>query len=197
MKTKEKILTCTLELAAEKGLGNVSLAMIAEKVGVRKATLFSHFKSKNDIIESLYEYLRVQSQKNSQTPFDYDTFFCGKTARQALTEVANNYIDMNNQKDFSNFYKFIYSQMAINPAAAMIMLKETETMLSYTKKLFTAMESKGLLVLGEKDIEFAGTLFCLTFHELMNIALYKRLNGIDDGDAEIRKFIIDFCDMYT
>jgi len=64
MKTKERILKCTLELAAENGLGNVSLSKIAEKVGIRKATLFSHFKSKDEIIRSLYDYLREQAQKS-------------------------------------------------------------------------------------------------------------------------------------
>jgi len=197
MKTREKILYCLLELAAEKGLGNVSLSMIAEKVGIRKATLFSHFKSKDDIIQSLYEYLREQAQNKRTISFDYAIFLQGKNAEQVLMEVVNNYMNMNTQKDFSDFYKFIYSEMAINPSAAMIMLTETETMLQQTKNLFKAMKKNGILSFKEKDIDLASTLFCLTIHELMDIEMYRKLNDLDDNGEEIHKFLVGFCNLYA
>ena len=197
MKTREKILYCLLELAAEKGLGNVSLSMIAEKVGIRKATLFSHFKSKDDIIQSLYEYLREQAQKKRTVSFDYDMFLQGKNAEQVLMEVVNNYMNMNTQKDFSDFYKFIYSEMAINPSAAMIMLTETETMLQQTKNLFEAMKKNGILSFEGKDVDLASTLFCLTIHELMDIEMYRKLNDLDDSGEEIHKFLVGFCNLYA
>lgn len=197
MKTREKILCCTLALASENGLGNVSLSMIAEKVGVRKATLFSHFESKDDIIQSLYEYLRDKA-KNKQTAFvDYDLLMQGKNAEQVLMIVVANYKNMNDQKDMSDFYKFIYSERAINAAAAMIMLTETETMLQQTKNLLLAMKKNGLLNFGGKDIDIASTMFCLTIHELMDIEYDRRLNDMDDGGEEIHKFIVGFCELYA
>lgn len=36
MNRKEEIIMATLELAAEKGLGSVSMNMIADKVGIKK-----------------------------------------------------------------------------------------------------------------------------------------------------------------
>ena len=38
MATKESILTAALDLASEKGLGNVSLSQIAKKAGIQKAS---------------------------------------------------------------------------------------------------------------------------------------------------------------
>ena len=41
----------TLELAANKGLGNVSMNMIADKVGIKKPSLYNHFVSKEELVE--------------------------------------------------------------------------------------------------------------------------------------------------
>ena len=198
IKTKEKILRCTLALASENGLGNVSLSMIAEKVGVRKASLFSHFKSKDDIIQSLYEYLRGKAKSKQAAPPDYGVLMQGKSAQQVLQAVVGNYQNMNSQKDLLDFYKFIYSQRAINPAAAMIMLTETETMLRQTKALFAAMEQKGLLNFQGKDMDLAAAMFCLTVHELMDIERDRQLNNLGgDEGTDIHKFIAGFCALYA
>ena len=45
MNRKEEILLVTLELAAENGLSNVSMAQIAEKIGIKKPSLYNVFKS--------------------------------------------------------------------------------------------------------------------------------------------------------
>jgi len=197
IKTREKILYSTLALAAENGLGNVSLSMIAERVGIRKATLFSHFKSKEDIIQSLYKCLREQGQKKHNLSMDYDKFVQDKKAEDVLIEVVNNYRHMNAQKDIADFYKFIYSERAINPSAAMIMLTETETMLRQTKNLLAAMKRNDILSFQGKDIELASVIFCLTIHELMDIENDRKVNSLDDYGEEIHNFIIGFCNLYA
>lgn len=40
---KKEIILATLELAANKGLGNVSMNMIADKVGIKKAIIVQSF----------------------------------------------------------------------------------------------------------------------------------------------------------
>ena len=52
---KEEIVQITLELAAEKGLANVSMCMIAYKIGIKKPSLYKHFASKEEIVEAMYE----------------------------------------------------------------------------------------------------------------------------------------------
>ena len=67
MNRKEEIIIATLELAAEKGLGTVSMAQIADKIGIKKASLYNHFKSKEEIIEQMYVYLRQQAKQQKKT----------------------------------------------------------------------------------------------------------------------------------
>jgi AcrR family transcriptional regulator len=55
--TREKIRSVALELFAEHGYDKTSLREIAERLGVTKAALYYHFKSKEDIVASLVDDL--------------------------------------------------------------------------------------------------------------------------------------------
>lgn len=54
--TKEKIFIAAVDLFAEKGYDATSMREIAEAVGIKKASLYSHYKSKDDILEKIVEY---------------------------------------------------------------------------------------------------------------------------------------------
>jgi AcrR family transcriptional regulator len=53
--TRARIQRVALELFAERGYDGTSLREIAERLGVTKAALYYHFKSKEDIVASLVE----------------------------------------------------------------------------------------------------------------------------------------------
>jgi len=53
--TRGRIQSVALELFAEQGYDKTSLREIAERLGVTKAALYYHFKSKEDIVSSLLE----------------------------------------------------------------------------------------------------------------------------------------------
>ena len=53
--TKAKILETAERLFSEKGFDATSIDSISKSVGINKATIYYHFKDKNDILISLYE----------------------------------------------------------------------------------------------------------------------------------------------
>ncbi|MGC1211844.1 MAG: helix-turn-helix domain-containing protein [Micromonospora sp.] len=53
--TRERIQAVALELFTEQGYEKTSLREIAERLGVTKAALYYHFKSKDEIVNSLVE----------------------------------------------------------------------------------------------------------------------------------------------
>lgn len=72
------------------------------------------FKSKDEIVEAMYQFLRQQAkEKTNIKPMDYNTFFEGKTALDVLQSVVHGYIQMNQQEQMMNFYKVIYSERPI------------------------------------------------------------------------------------
>ena len=170
MNRKEEIVLITLELAAEKGLANVSMSMIADKIGIKKPSLYKHFASKEEIVEAMYEYLRRQAKEKANIkPIDYSTFFAGKTVYEILQSVVRGYIQMNHQEKMLNFYKVIYSERSLNPMAARIVTEETDKMIIATKQLFYAMEVHKLLHFTNPDM--SAVSFAMTIHGLMDYEL--------------------------
>ena len=53
--TRQRIQAVALELFTEQGYEKTSLREIAERLGVTKAALYYHFKSKDEIVTSLVD----------------------------------------------------------------------------------------------------------------------------------------------
>ena len=170
---KKEIIMATLELAANKGLGNVSMNMIADRVGIKKPSLYNHFASKEELVEAMYQFLREEAKKNANVgAIDYTVIFAGKSALEILRMMVGGYFHMNQQEHMLNFYKVIYSERSIQPMAAKILAEETEKMIIATKQLFYAMEVHKLLHFQNADM--SAVSFAMTVHGLMDYELDLR-----------------------
>ena len=63
--TKQEILNVALDLFSTKGYEATSVSQIVEAVGIRKASLYSHFASKHEILEALTQAVFVEYEKHS------------------------------------------------------------------------------------------------------------------------------------
>lgn len=195
MNRKEEILLVTLELAAEKGLSNVSMAQIAEKIGIRKPSLYNHFKSKDEIIAAMYQYFRNKSKEAlSLTDIDYGDFVKDKSMEEALNQTVFNYVNMNSDGKMFLFYKVIYSERAINPNAAKIMAEETSRMMIATKNLFYALQAHEKINID--DIDMAAASFALTIHAMMDYQFDCSCSGEPVAQDMIQNYIKWFCKQY-
>ena len=189
---KEEIVLATIKLAAEYGLFNVSMSMIAEKVGIKKPSLYKHFASKEEIVEAVYEQIRnLAKEKSSTVAIDYSVLFQGKDALEILQKMVDGYIHMNRQEQLYDFYKVIYAERSIQPVAARIMAEETERMILATKQLFYAMEVHKKLHFRNADM--SAVSFAMTIHGLMEYALDRR--ALND-EAENKRLINDYLQWF-
>ena len=167
---KKEIIMAALELAANKGLGNVSMNMIADKVGIKKPSLYNHFASKEELVEVMYQFLREEAKKNANIgAIDYTIIFAGKSALEILKMMVGGYFNMKQQEHMLNFYKVIYSERSLNPMAAKIVAEETDKMIIATKQLFYAMEVHKLLHFTNPDM--SAVSFAMTIQGLMDYEL--------------------------
>lgn len=185
----------TLELAANKGLGNVSMNIIADKVGIKKPSLYNHFASKEELVEAMYQFLREEAKKNANVgAIDYTVIFAGKSALEILRMMVGGYFHMNQQEHMLNFYKVIYSERNIQPMAAKILAEETEKMIIATKQLFYAMEVHKLLHFQNADM--SAVSFAMTVHGLMDYELDLRSGGCKTENQErndLDEYLQWFC----
>ena len=190
---KEEIIMATLKLASTKGLKAVSMNMIAEEVGIKKPSLYNHFKSKDELVNDMYLFLKNKAQKETRTQIDY-SIYENKSANQILSYLVENYIALCNEPYMQMFYKVIYSERSISPQAAKILTTETEKMVEATKQMFIILENKKML--NFKNIDISALNFALTIHSLIDYMLdiglsnnekpFKNLDLLDG-------FIDNFC----
>ena len=62
---KREILEASLDLFSMQGFDATSMAQIADAVGIRKASLYSHFQNKQEILDTLVQDVLVQYEKHS------------------------------------------------------------------------------------------------------------------------------------
>ncbi len=209
---REEIIYATLELASENSLGSVSMQQIAGKVGITKASLYNHFSSKEEIVEAMYEVLRSASkQKTQAAPLDYDRLTPDVPLQVILNGAVGSYRNMVNDPEMYRFYKVIMSERAINPAAAEIMVKETQTMIHATKTLFYALQVKGIA--NFENVDAAAFSFAMTVHsiidyecDLMHMGQSeepdegkggKNKKGQQDKKDMMQDYINEFCRIYA
>lgn len=195
MNNKETIFHATLELASEKGLGNISLSQIAKKVGIQKSSLYSHFSSKEELIDGLYRYLRENASKvNGNSPIDYGKLVEGQNARDVLFRAVESYSHINADKNMRMFYRFIMSERVFHKEAAKIMVTETEKMVLATKQLFYAMQVHKVMEFN--NVDMAATLFAMAIHSLLDYQIDKEFTEDADTSQQIIAFIDYFCKIY-
>ena len=61
MSTKEKLLKAALKLFAKQGINKTSTAQVTRAVGVSEGALFVHFKTKQELIDTLYMEIKTAS----------------------------------------------------------------------------------------------------------------------------------------
>ena len=196
MNRKEEIIYATLELASEYGLKSVSLSQIADKVGIRKPSLYNHFKSKEELVNSMYRFLREKAKTGIGTTSQVDVFPEGKSLTRILSDSISVYFSFLSDENLMKFFKVLYSERSISPAAAQIMLDETERMILLTKNLFYALVVHGKMK--NENVDTAALSFAMTVHSLVDRQMDMITAGLGDGlvTTELPKEITDYIQWF-
>ena len=167
MTRREEIILATLDLAAEHGLRSVTLAQIAERVGMRKPSLYNHFSSKDDIVQEAYRYLRDQARTRSVMPnVDFDDLFAGRSLEEILLALFEQYRSLVMDPDLLRLFKVLYAERPTNAAAAQIVLDETDRMVGQVRMLFRALAEQRRLTCD--DVDMAALSYAMTIHGLVD-----------------------------
>ena len=116
---KEEILFAALQLAAEKGLRAVSMSMIAEKVGMKKPSLYNHFASKEELV-------REKAKRDGNVSAFAAETLPDLPAEELLQTATENYLRITESAEMQTFYKVLYSERTFSEIAAQILTEETE-----------------------------------------------------------------------
>jgi AcrR family transcriptional regulator len=87
--TRREIIDAAWEIADEDGLANVTLRAVAERIGMRSPSLYTHFESKNAIYDAMFgeawaDYLAIIEDLDDQLP---------AAPRKALLFMLSTFVD--------------------------------------------------------------------------------------------------------
>ena len=131
--TKQVILAAALDLFSTQGFEATSMQQIAEAVGIRKPSLYSHFAGKQEILDELTQTVMEQYEKHSlfaQADWDSPDFTSGKqdiTEDDVLQMILKHFHYIVHDPQISKSRKMLTIEQFQNPK-----LKELQTKQNYT-----------------------------------------------------------------
>lgn len=172
--TKHEILKVALDLFSVHGYEATSISQIADVVGIRKATMYSHFASKQEILDALVQESLAQYEKHSifaRANWDDPSFTKDKqniTPDAAVQMIEGHIRYIIHDPQVSKSRKMLTIEQFQNQK-----LKELQTQRSYTDvmRYFTGLIkfliSQGKLT--DNDAEIMAAQFCLPVSVWINL----------------------------
>ena len=132
LSTKDKIFQSALELFASQGIQATSTAHISKKAGVASGTLFVHFKSKQELIDTIYISIKKNAfaDLNENTPDDSSVEVQFKEASLKIIKYF-----LNNYNEFI-FLGLVDIDPMVSEEARAIGFKNFEKSMTDMKQLF-------------------------------------------------------------
>lgn len=172
--TRQYILNAALELFSTKGYEATSVSQIAEAVGIRKASLYSHFSGKQDILDSLLSDILIQYEKRSIfSKADWSDPSYTKNMENMTWEDISQLISGHIQYILHDPYvrngrRLLTIEQFQNPQMAELQTKQSYSdILQYFTGLITFLIRKGMLA-GE-DAEIMAAQLCFPVSVWINL----------------------------
>ena len=183
MSRKEEIIFAALELAAQKGLKAVMLSQIADRVGIKKPSIYNHFASKEDLVNEMYSFIREKAGQQAQPVSGLELMYKEKSLKEILLISFKEYVRFITDENMLKFLKVLYSERSTSPAAAQIMLEETERMLAAIRNMFYALTVHGKM--RNEEVDTAALSYAMTIHSLVD----RRMDMMTAGRCEIGELL--------
>ncbi len=198
--TKQEILNVALDLFSTQGYEATSVSQIAEAVGIRKASLYSHFTSKQEILDALVQKSFEEYNKRSifaLANWDDPDFIKDKqnlTPNAILQMVLGQIRYILHDPQISKSRKMLTIEQFQNPT-----LKKLQTQQNYTNVMhyFTGLMrfliSQGKLK--NDDPEIMAAQFCLPVSVWLNLC-DREPEREDEVMGLIERHVMQFFKTY-
>lgn len=164
--TKQEILDAALELFSVQGYEATSIAQLAEAVGIRKASLYSHFANKQAILDELTQITLAQYEKRSLfaradwSDPDFAREQAGMTADGMTQRILGQIRYILHDPMVSRARRMLTIEQFQNPQMARLLTKHNYTdVTAYFTGLVRLLIGQGRLI--DRDPEIMAAQLCL------------------------------------
>lgn len=200
MTTKEKIIQESLRLFSSRGYDGVSMREIAAAVGIKGASIYNHFKGKEDIFQAIFQEMTKQyegavslmgipQEQDAQAIHTY-----AEAGIEQLLQMTEGLFTFFTQNEFVvMFRKLLVSEQHKSPLAAKY-LKEyyLEAPVLFQSQIFDGMQKEGYFKGYDADI------MAMHFYS----PIYYTLGRFDLGCPyeecleRLKRHVKSFCELY-
>lgn len=169
--TKQEILEASLELFSVQGFEATSISQIAGAVGIRKASLYSHFDSKQAILDAIVKDVLEQYGKHSifaRADWEKDAANLPLTADEAVEMIQGQIRYILHDPAIQRARKMLVIEQFQNRSLAKLQTKQNYSdVLGYFTGMIKCLIQKG--VLAEDDPEMMAAQLCLPISVWINL----------------------------
>ena len=169
--TKQEILEAALELFSVQGFEATSISQIASAVGIRKASLYSHFESKQAILDALVQEVLEQYEEHSlfaRADWEKEAGSLPQTADDAVQMIQGQIRYILHDPAISRARKMLVIEQFRNAELAKMQTKQNYSdVLRYFTGLVKRLIRQG--VLAEDDPEIMAAQLCLPISVWINL----------------------------
>lgn len=169
--TKREILDAALELFSVRGFEATSISQIASAVGIRKASLYSHFENKQAILDALVQEVLEQYEEHSLFARADRENYAGslpQTPDDAVQMIQGQIRYILHDPAISRARKMLVIEQFQNPELAKLQTKQNYSdVLRYFTGLVKQLIRQGALA--EDDPETMAAQFCLPISVWINL----------------------------
>ena len=169
--TKQEILEAALELFSVQGFEATSISQIASAVGIRKASLYSHFESKQAILDELVKEVLEQYAAHSifaKTDWGKESDNLPLTPDDSVQMIKGQIRYILHDPHISKARKMLVIEQFQNPELAKLQTKQNYSdVLEYFTGFIGQLIRQG--VLAEDDPEIMAAQLCLPIFVWINL----------------------------
>ncbi len=161
MKTRDKITEAALTLFAENGFNGTSVKQIADAVGIKDASLYKHYKSKQEIFDSIVSLIKRHMsdlsgklQLPTEEEFEKDADLWTQLDISILKNVSRDaFIFYFSDSYVSRFWKIAHMEQYINEEIyGMFRQLFIEDAIDYLTQLMVFLSKKGVISLSDPKV---------------------------------------------
>lgn len=167
--TKQEILNVSLDLFSIYGFEATSMSKIANTIGIRKASLYSHFESKqailNEIIDEILEYY---DKKSIFVNTDWNTEDIPESVDEIVKKIQEQIQFILHDPYISKARKMLVIEQFNNPILSKLQTKQNYIdVLNYFTEFIQLLIQKDILI--EEDATIMASQFCLPITVWINL----------------------------
>nr|WP_318710734.1 TetR/AcrR family transcriptional regulator [uncultured Treponema sp.] len=187
--TADKVIRAFLDASFMRSEGNTSLADIADILHIKKASLYNHFESRDDIVEKTLESCADYLAAISFIPGDISSVANKYPAETVLKGIITRYVKMHEKSPLFQIYTFVESMKYFNRRAAEIIAEENRKLVEQTEKTLVELNKVGKISLSDDKIKPSAKWFVAGINDLLSNYLMIRKQVVmanpQSGDGEL------------